>query len=56
MKMWDWYKAYFLKSVDLQEYKNQAKQIFKKISQETDQKCSIESDSYVFQYSFLVLF
>ena len=34
---------------DLTEYKNQAKLIFKKLSNDADQRCSIESGPYVFQ-------
>ncbi len=40
-----------LKSMDLQEYKNQAKLLFKKLNQSNESKCSIESGPYIFQLS-----
>ncbi|KAJ3227035.1 SNAP receptor [Chytriomyces hyalinus] len=38
------------KSSDLTEYKNQAKTIFKKLSPDSDLRCSIETGPYVFHY------
>ena len=37
-------------SVDLTEYKTQAKQLFKRLAYETEQRCTIESAPYVFHY------
>ncbi|KAJ3299978.1 SNAP receptor [Borealophlyctis nickersoniae] len=37
-------------SEDLTEYKNQAKQLFKRLGNESDQRCSIETGPYVFNY------
>jgi len=41
------------KSEDLTEYKNQAKSIFKKLAKAgTEQRCSIETGQYFFQYVY----
>lgn len=37
-------------SKDLTEYKNQAKALFKRLSAQAEQRCSIESPPYVFHY------
>ena len=37
-------------SVDLTEYKTQAKQLFKRLAYETEQRCTIESLPFVFHY------
>ncbi|KAJ3085626.1 SNAP receptor [Quaeritorhiza haematococci] len=37
-------------SEDLTDYKNQAKLIFKRLSPQSDQRCSIETGPYVFHY------
>ncbi|KAJ3399810.1 SNAP receptor, partial [Chytridiales sp. JEL 0842] len=37
-------------SVDLTDYKNQAKLLFKRLSQDSDLRCSIETGPYVFHY------
>jgi vesicle transport protein SEC22 len=37
-------------SLDLTEYKTQAKQIFKKLVNESDSRCSIESKALIFHY------
>ncbi|KAJ3320484.1 SNAP receptor [Boothiomyces sp. JEL0866] len=35
---------------DLTEYKNQARQLFKKLSSNSEQRCSIDSNQFVFHY------
>lgn len=40
---------------DLTEYKNQARQLFKKLSSNSEQRCSIDSNQFVFQYYLLML-
>ncbi|KAJ3117347.1 SNAP receptor [Phlyctochytrium bullatum] len=37
-------------SEDLTEYKNQAKQLFKRLSPDSDQRCSIETGPFIFHY------
>jgi vesicle transport protein SEC22 len=37
----------------LVEYKNQAKDLMKKLSQTSEQRCSIDSNNFIFQY-FLI--
>ncbi|KAJ3205796.1 SNAP receptor [Dinochytrium kinnereticum] len=37
-------------SEDLTDYKNQAKQLFKRLSPDSDQRCSIETGPFVFHY------
>ncbi|KAI8852685.1 Longin-like domain-containing protein, partial [Chytridium lagenaria] len=37
-------------SEDLTDYKNQAKQLFKRLSNDSDQRCSIETGPFVFHY------
>jgi vesicle transport protein SEC22 len=36
-------------SQDLTDYKNQAKQLFKRLSPQTEQRCTLESPPYLFQ-------
>jgi hypothetical protein len=37
-------------SMDLQDYKNQAKLLFRKLNQTNENRCSVETGPYVFQY------
>ena len=37
-------------SIDLTEHKTQAKQLFKRLAFETEQRCSINSPPFVFHY------
>ena len=39
------------KTDDLTEYKNQAKILFKRLSVDSDTRCSIETGHYIFQLS-----
>jgi vesicle transport protein SEC22 len=40
-------------SQDLTEFKNQAKLLFKRLSSQQEQRCSLDSPPYIFQYSNL---
>jgi vesicle transport protein SEC22 len=43
-------------SADLTEFKNQAKMLFKQLSGGSEQRCSLDSPPFVFQYQFFIDF